>query len=129
MLTCKLFGWLSVTLVLASPSGIGLAQAVATSEAQPSQIEEIVVTAQKRSQALSDVGLTVNVVNAEQLADRGVVNIADLAVAVPGFTAATNSDGTPIYTLRGLTFNSINFRTAPTETAYVDEAPLPFAVI
>ena len=129
MLTCKLFGWVSVTLVLASPSGIALAQAVPTSDTQPSQIEEIVVTAQKRSQALSDVGLTVNVVNAEQLADRGVVNIADLAVAVPGFTAATNSDGTPIYTLRGVSFNSINFGTAPTVSVYVDEAPVPFAVM
>ncbi len=129
MLTCKLFGWVSVTLILASPSVIALAQAGPTSDTQPSQIEEIVVTAQKRSQALSDVGLTVNVVNAEQLADRGVVNIADLAVAVPGFTAATNSDGTPIYTLRGVSFNSINFGTAPTVSVYVDEAPVPFAVM
>src|SRR5271156_551666 len=125
----KPFGWMVVTTLLAAHLNNALAQAVATSDTQSAQIDEIVVTAQKRSQSLSDVGLTVNVVNAEQLADRGMTSIADLAVAVPGFTAATNSDGTPIYTLRGVSFNSINLGTAPTVSVYVDEAPVPFAAM
>ena len=114
--------------MVATPTQAQTAPPAPTDEAA-SGVRDIIVTAQKRSQSLHDVGITVNVVDSAQLAQQGVVTIADLAKAVPGFTVAANSDGTPIYTLRGVSFNSINFGTTPTVTVYVDEAPLPFSIM
>ena len=106
-----------------------LAQTV-QAEAEPQDgIGDIIVTAQKRAQALDDVGQTINVVDADLLAQRNITTAADLSKVVPGFTVAANGDGTPVYTLRGISFNSVNFGTAPTVSVYIDEAPLPFSVM
>ena len=52
--------------------------------AQPRNVDEIVVTAQKREQSLQDVPIVVNVVTAQQLQDAGVRDIKDLTVLTPG---------------------------------------------
>ena len=123
------------TAVLATSSLIFLALEPVVASAQTAiadpngEIAEIIVTAQKRAQALSDVGETVNVVNAQQLERQGVTTVADLTKTVSGFTVAENGDGTPIYTLRGVSFNVIYFGAQPTVSLYVDEAPLPFPVM
>ena len=101
----------------------------AISEASTSEIPVIVVTAQKRQQALSDVGQTINVVDAQQLARQGVTSVADLTKIVPGLTVATNPDATPIYTLRGVSFNVSYFGAQPTVSVYIDEAPLAFPIM
>jgi iron complex outermembrane receptor protein len=113
---------------IAAPAFAQTAPTTSTDKAS-SGVQDIIVTAQKRSQSLHDVGITVNVVGRAQLARQGVVTVADLSKAVPGFTVAANSDGTPIYTLRGVSFNSINLGTTPTVTVYIDEAPLPFSIM
>lgn len=100
-----------------------------TPQDNTSGVADIIVTAQKRAQSLNDVGQTINVVSADQLAERNAVTVADLTKIVPGFTVAANGDGTPIYTLRGVSFNSLNFGTSPTVSVYVDEAPLPFSIM
>jgi iron complex outermembrane recepter protein len=46
-------------------------------------INEIVVTAQKRTELLQDVPVAITVVNATQLADQHIYNIADLARTTP----------------------------------------------
>ena len=47
-------------------------------------LEEIVVTAEKRSENLQKVPLTINVVSAEQLASTGAISAVDLNAMVPG---------------------------------------------
>ena len=49
---------------------------------------EIVVTATKREQSLSDVGLTVAAVGAEALRNQRIADVADLANATPGLNFA-----------------------------------------
>ena len=64
--------------------------------------DEIVVTAQRRSERLQDVPLTVVSVNAESLQRAGVRSVADLGSVVSGFTnGATGSLSSPA--LRGVT--------------------------
>lgn len=92
-------------------------------------IADIIVTAQKRAQSLSDVGMTVNVVSSQQLARQSVTSVADLTKTLPGLTVATTVSGTPIYTLRGISFNVYYFGAQPTVSVYTDEAPLPFPVM
>lgn len=110
-------------------AALGAATCVAAQTAPADQIEEIVVTAQRRAQSIDDVGMTLNVVGTEQLQRQGVTQAADLVKVVPGFTVATNGDGTPIYTLRGVSFNSLNIGTSPTVSVYIDEASIPFSIM
>ena len=58
------------------------------------EVQEVVVTAQKRTQNLEDVPLSVTVANAQLLQDANVRDIKDLQVLVPGLvvTSATVQD-------------------------------------
>lgn len=128
---------LLATCVLFCADGVAVAQtaqnapasSTTPSGAPTDQIQEIIVTAQKRSQSANDVGLTVNVVASDELALKQITRAADLTRAVPGLTVAENSDGTPIYTLRGVSFNSTDLGASPTVSVYVDEAPVPFSIM
>jgi iron complex outermembrane recepter protein len=53
-------------------------------------LQEIVVTAQKRSENLQDVPIALSALSAESLANKGIVGTADLAAVIPGFSYSTN---------------------------------------
>ena len=103
------------------------ASAQPTPEGASADMDEIVVTAQKRRQALNDVGLTITAATSEQLRNVGVTDITKLAKAVSGFTVSTTFDGLPIFYIRGLGFAANQYSAAPTVSAYVDEVPLPYS--
>jgi iron complex outermembrane receptor protein len=81
---------LAATLVLAA-AGSASAQTAAEATARPRTVDELVVTAQKRTQNLQDVPIVVTAVNAQQLQDAGVRDIKDLTVVTPGLTVTTTS--------------------------------------
>lgn len=120
---------LTSTTALAAIIAVSAHAEAAVPAPSPNEVPEVVVTAQKRTQSVTDVGETIHVIGSQQLASQGVNTAADLVKVVPGFTVATNGDGTPIYTLRGVSFNSLNFATSPTVSVYLDEAPIPFSVM
>jgi iron complex outermembrane receptor protein len=92
-------------------------------------IAEIIVTAQKRQQSAADVPLSINVASGDQLAERRVTDVSDLAKIAPGFTATTSSFGVPVFTLRGVGFYDTSVAAKPSVSVYVDEVPLPFSQI
>lgn len=122
-------GLLLISTALAGLAGTAEAQTIAPPETEDGAIGEIVVTAQRREESLSDVGMTIGVVGADDIQRLGIADAADLAKAVPGITVAKNGDGTPIYALRGVSFNSTDLGAAPTVSVYVDEMPVPFSVM
>jgi len=65
------------------------------------QIEEIVVTAQKRQQSLQDVPVSVSVVTGTAIAETGISNLDELSTLVPNLSITEGSQTTSI-TLRGL---------------------------
>jgi outer membrane receptor protein involved in Fe transport len=90
---------------------------------------EIVVTANKRTQALNDVGLTVSVLSGDDLAARKITSLADIALTVPGLSYSASENNTPVFTLRGIGFNEAALAAYPTVSVYTDEAPLAFPVL
>jgi iron complex outermembrane recepter protein len=119
----------------ASIAAIAFAGQVHAQTTEPDDIEqaqdstEIVVTANKREQRLNDVGLTVAVVSGDDLQNRQINSLADLANATPGLSFTNSANGTPVYTLRGVGFYETSLGAYPTVSTYVDEAPLPFPVL
>jgi iron complex outermembrane recepter protein len=101
--------------------------AAAEREAAPQAADgDIIVTAQRREESLSRVGATVSVVGAEALISQGVKSAADLTRFVPGFQATQSYNGNPVYTLRGVGFNSPNANNTPPVGLYLDEAAIAY---
>ena len=90
-------------------------------------LEEVLVTAQKRSESVNDVPITITALAGEKFAELGLTDTRDLGKVTPGFTFSKSGVGTPVYTLRGVGFNDQSFFASPTVSVYVDEAPLPFS--
>src|ERR1700722_1325983 len=91
-------------------------------------LEEIVVTANKRSESLDKVGSAIQVLSAATLDQQHVTSLQDLAAAVPGLTFTQSEYGTPVYTLRGVGFYDTSLASYPDVSVYLDQAPLPFPV-
>lgn len=84
----------------------GASQVATPAPAAPqSGLEEIVVTAQRRSENLQKVPIAISAVSATQLAASGVKGIDTIRVAVPGLTAQ-NSNGVLTMFLRGVGTNA-----------------------
>lgn len=101
----------------------------APAEEQNVSANEIIVTAQKRSQSINDVPLSITAASGDQLLAAGITSTADLAKIVPGLTAQPSPYNTPIYTLRGVGFFEFSLATPSTVAVYTDEIALPFSAM
>lgn len=97
--------------------------APASAAADAVSTDDIVVTANKRAQSLNNVGLTIQAASGEELAQRGVTGVADLAKLVPGFTFTQSLYSTPVFTLRGIGLYDATFGAAPSVSVYTDQIP------
>lgn len=95
-------------------------------EESPRTLGNIIVTAQKREQRLNDVGLSVQAIGAEAIADRGITETADLVKLVPGFTYTPSPYASEVFTLRGVGLYDNALAAAPSVSVYLDEVPLAF---
>ena len=76
----------AATVVLFSASHVSAQEAGSATAAQPAETDdgEIIVTAQRREQKLSDVPISITALTGDQLAATGVVSSTDLATVTPG---------------------------------------------
>lgn len=102
--------------------------APATSDGDDGAVGEIVVTAQKRAERLSDVPLAITAASGDELLARGVSSAEDLMKIVPGFQA-TSTTLNPVYTLRGIGFFDSSLSARGAVAVYNDEIGLPFGVL
>jgi len=116
-----------VTQIMMSSSSV--AQTTQT-EYSYSGIEEIMVTAQRRSQSLQDVGMSITAVDSDALERRDISSAYDLTKVVPSLSVANAGNGaTIVYTLRGVGFNSSNLGATSAVAVYLDEIPLPYPIM
>ncbi len=109
---------------------IALAATGFSQAALSATLEEVVVTAQKRSQSANDVGITINAFTGEQLRDFGVLTAEDIAMLTPGLTVnETAATGVPLYTIRGVGFQDYSTAASSTVGLYFDEVSMPYAVM
>ena len=98
-----------------------------SASAQTTDVAEVVVTAQKRSERVQDVPVSITAASGQQLRKMGVTSAADLERVVPGFTYALSQYGNPIFTIRGVGFYEEAVSAQPDVTVYVDQIPLPYS--
>ena len=100
----------------------------APASAESTSVAEIIVTAEKRHEAINSVPMSITAATGDQLRVQGINQTRDLVRITPGFNYADSYVGSPIYTLRGVGFSDISLGGRPTVSIYVDEAPIPFAI-
>ncbi len=101
-MTSKL--WCGTALMAAITAVPAFAQNTATTSARNVGLEEIVVTAQKRSESLQDTPLAVSAVSAEAIEARGISDVSSLTAIAPNIsvtTAPASSSNTSIF-IRGI---------------------------
>ena len=114
-------------------AALAAAPAALAQSAQPAaapvanSMQDIVVTAQKRSERLTNVGMSIQAITPQALQDAGIANPKDLVKLVPGFSTSTTPFGTNTFTLRGIGFQETSLGASPTVTIYTDEVPIPFS--
>jgi outer membrane receptor protein involved in Fe transport len=105
-----------------------VAAATAQTSTNVSELEEVVVTAQKFEQKLSETPLSVTAISARDLETLGATQFRDFASTVPSLTFTTSGVGSTQVNLRGITTGN---NISPTVGIYVDEVPYgsstPFA--
>jgi iron complex outermembrane receptor protein len=98
-------------------------QAKAVSSAQGSTLEEIIVTAQKRDESISDVPLAISAVTGSVLEDAGVTTLQGVMKFVPNLRVDSGygPEGTPRFNLRGIGNTEYAASATPSVGVYVDE--------
>ncbi len=93
-------------------------------------LEEVIVTAQKREQSLSDVGIAISVLSTEMIRDLDITSTQDVALYTPGFTVTdSGASGIPVYTIRGVGFDDFSSNSSSTVGIYQDEVNLPYPLM
>jgi iron complex outermembrane recepter protein len=105
-------------------SGAALAAASSTAgDELTTGLDEIVVTAQKKSENIQNVPETVNVISAQQISDLGAKQLSDYAATVPGLQIdSAGAPGQQTISIRGISTGS-QFGSA-TAAIYVDDVPI-----
>ena len=95
----------------------------ASSTYADSIIEEVIVTAQKREQAITDVALTVTAVSGEVARTMGIEDTRDVAMMATNvdIKGAGLADANPAITVRGIGMNNFNANNNPSVGVYLDE--------
>jgi iron complex outermembrane receptor protein len=118
------------TLVLISPAYAQVAQDPGAEGGQPSeQIEDIVVTANKRAESVQNVSIAISAYSAESLENLGIKNSNDLASFTPNLTWSPAGGAGSNIGMRGVT--DVNFTTSQVGSVgiIVDEVSLNSPVL
>jgi outer membrane receptor protein involved in Fe transport len=112
-----LFAYLLIALPLTRTAGAADAPA---DQARPAALEEIIVTAQKKEEKLSDTPLSLTAISSSQIEALGATEFRDIANTVPGLSMTGNGVGENQVNLRGVTTGA---DVAPTVGIYIDDVP------
>lgn len=118
----KIAGLLGTISLMAFTASAAQAQVQSEDDAA----DEIVVTAQKRSESIQRVPIAVTAISGDQLVDRGIRNSVDIAAATPNLQInETAGAGTqPAVFLRGIGLNDFSLNNSGPVALYLDEVNL-----
>ena len=105
--------------------GSALAAASVASAQQDAQsaggIEEVIVTAQKRTESLQEVPLSVTALTARTIEEARIEGVVDVAARTPNFTIGVQNPSEPELTIRGIGSTDREAGSDRSVTVFVDE--------
>ena len=70
--------------------------------AQENSIEEVFVTAEKRSESVQDISQAVTAISSDEIESKNITSFVDLSAIVPGVTVAKNEGYKTVISIRGV---------------------------
>lgn len=110
----------AIASILTGTGFAAIAPQIALAQEAAGGLEEIVVTAQRRTQSLQDVPIAMQVVDSTLIKDVAAENIGDLNGFVPGLVVSDGSPTQPRYQIRGIQTGDFGVGTDPAVGVYVD---------
>jgi outer membrane receptor protein involved in Fe transport len=98
----------------------GLARAAEAEPAETAQVEQVIVTAQKREQKTLDVPIALTAYSGAFLDKLGIQEFEELGQFVPGFDVQNQSPNNPGFVMRGITSDSGEATNEPRVSVYQD---------
>jgi outer membrane receptor protein involved in Fe transport len=108
--------------VVLTSAGAAYAQQAEPAKGSTSvEVQEVVVTAEKRSSTVEKTAISITAVSGKELVSRGLANFTSLAAGTPGVSMKTAGPGQTEFEMRGMTSSGGN---SPTVGFYLDDIPL-----
>lgn len=111
-----------VSVCLLALGGILSSTSAIHAQQQDAALDEIVVTAQKRSENLQDVGLSITAFSSQQLENLGLNNTAEVTAQVPSLQFQSFSPSFTVFNIRGVSQNNFADNLEAPVATYVDGA-------
>jgi outer membrane receptor protein involved in Fe transport len=112
------------TRILLGASALGLvwgfAGVAAAQVAEPSQLDEVIVTAQLREQSATEVPFALTAWSGDALENLGVQDFEELSAFTPGLLVQNQSPNNPGFVMRGITSDSGEATSEPRVSVYQD---------
>ncbi len=113
-------------LTTVSMPALAAAQTAPPATTDNAGVEDIVVTAQRRSQSMQNVGISITSVTGSQLREFHLTDSVDIAKIAPNVSVSTSNGGQSTqFTMRGITQSDYNDHVESAIAAYVDDTYIP----
>ena len=113
------------------PSAIAVAVSAACAGTQPANaqdaLEEIVVTATKRTANMQDVPLAITAFTDDDIVRQGFKQLDDYVGQIPGLTFSKREPAGTTVLMRGCAMSGLSFGDTSTTSIYLDEQPITVA--
>jgi iron complex outermembrane receptor protein len=113
----KALQFVSIGVFFAASANVAFAQ----QEGKGDQLQEIVVTAQKRESTVQSTPISITAITGQDLQDRGITDISSIVQSVPGISMRTSGPGQTELEIRGMTSSGGN---SSTVGFYLDDIPM-----
>ena len=119
-----------MSIAVSTAFGLGAAAALTVPNIAQAQLEEVVVTATKRSESAQDIPITIQALGEDTLEDLGIGNFKDYIKNLAGVTSGGRGPGRNEIFIRGVSAGKGGLKIAgavglePTVALYLDEAPI-----
>jgi hypothetical protein len=116
----------AISAILSIPGAAWVQAAQAQTESARSEgvLQEVIVTATRRSERLQDVPESITAFDSQDIAIRGLQQMDDYARLVPGLAISQREPGGTTIVFRGVTTSGLNFGSVASSALYLDEQPI-----
>jgi iron complex outermembrane receptor protein len=122
----------AILAALSAHVGASYAASDTDMTASSTTLEEVIVTAQRRSESIQDVPITIQAISGNQLAEMNVTTFDDVIKLLPNVSISENGPGQGTIYMRGLSAgyagsqSSATINPFPNVATYLDEQSLTF---
>ncbi len=122
----------AITTILSAYTAASYAAADSESLAEGAELQEVVVTAERRNESIQDVPITIQAITGDTLGQLNVATFDDAVKLLPNVSFSNNGPGQGNIYMRGLSVgfagsqSSASINPFPNVATYLDEASLTF---